>query len=129
MKKYKSDVGYIKHLEKEHKNKNDCGCGLGGGANKIIPKNLFDQRVEKLREKIKKIDTDIMMNVVRYDLKIDERELGDIPVSIREKIRGLIMENEFLKGQIKTQEDQIKLMKRQVNKCIESAGIHLEVRE
>lgn len=124
MKKYKTDGSYIKHLEREHKN--GCGCGVGGGR---LLKKDFDEKMERLREKIKKVDADIAMNVVRYDLKMNDRELEGIPVMIREKIRGLVMENEYLRGQIKGQEEQIKLMKRQVNKCIESAGIHLEVRE
>lgn len=125
LKKYKNVDSYVKHLAKIHR---DDKCGCGGSGKKLLP-NSFDQKMKRLREKIKQVDVDIDMDAITYGLRIDEKELRDLPLYLREKIRGLVMENEFLKGTIKNQEDQIKLMKKQVDKCIESAGVHLVVRE
>ena len=120
--KFRSDNNYLKHLEKNHENQ-DCGCQ--GGGKKM--KN-FENVLKNAKEKIDKIESNIQMNSITYGLKIHKKDLDKIPLPLKEKIKSIGLENEFLKGTIKAQEKQIRLMKTQIDKCIKSIGIHYEIK-
>lgn len=135
-KKYSNYRNYIKHLEREHKNALGCGCGMNGGdinlkklEKRKILNDDFDEKIDNIRNNLKKIQTGINMNAITYDLKLGKKDLESIPLPIREKIKHLVLENEFLKGNLHSQEQQINLMKRQINKCIDNIGVHLRISE
>jgi len=139
-KKCKNDNTYLDHLEKIHKN-NDCGCDnvkKGGapkkgqmffkGADKEQMEN-FEKILKDARNKIEKIDSNMQMNAVKYGLKLGKKDIEKIPLPVREKIKSLLMENEYMKGVVKAQENQIKIMKKHIDKCIDSVGFHYVVKK
>jgi hypothetical protein len=129
----KTDREFLEHLEHKHKN-DDCGCGeqKGGKIFKGLDRDSMDN-FEKIlldaRSKMEKVEMDMKMNAVEYGLKLGKRDMEKIPLPVREKIRGILMENDYLKGVIKGQSSQIKMMKRQVDKCIDSVGFHYVIRK
>jgi len=125
-KKLRDHNEFMDHLEKVHKN-DDCNCGQAGG--KILrDMNNFENKLVKVRDKIKKVEENMKMDAIQYGLKIGKRDVNKMPIEIREKVKSLLLENEYLKGSLKMQEKQINLMKRQINKCIDSVGIHYVIK-
>ena len=134
-KKCRDDSNYIKHLEKEHKN-DDCGCGEKSGGGKVIFKGADKEQMENFekilleaRDKIEKAEADIQMNAVKYGLKLGKKDIEKIPLPVREKIKGILMENEYLRGVIKGQDNQIKVMKKHIDKCIDNIGFQYVIRK
>ncbi len=138
-KKCKNDNDFLNHLEKIHKNE-DCGCGdenqEGGSKKKMLFKGVnkeqmdnFEKILKDAKNKIEKIDSNIQMNSLKYGLKIAKKDIDKIPEPIKEKIKSILLENEYLKGTIKAQENQIKIMKQHINKCIDSVGFQYVIKK
>ena len=120
-KKYKRLNNYIKHFESKH---NKCNCVGGGTKDKNMAK-VFEKAKKSIDKTMKQIEN----NTIEFglDINLNKKEIEKIPVELREKIKSLILENQYLKGTINTQDKQIKLMKRQIDTCIKSVGLHYSV--
>ena len=142
-KNFKTMDTYFSHIEKKHAKSLDCDCDKGGGAvKKIKVKNNKDLKKDKplskkemqsifnkARNDINNTLEQIELNSIQYGLKIDlnKKEINKIPKGIKDKVQSILMENEYLKGVIEAQENQIKLMKKQMDKCINNLGVHYSI--
>ena len=59
---------------------------------------------------------------------MNKKDFENVPVEVKEKISKLILENEYLKGLLSSQEKQIRLMKKQIEKCIGKSTIQYIVK-
>ena len=59
---------------------------------------------------------------------MNKRDFNKLPIELKEKINKLVMENEYLKGVLSSQEKQIRLLKKQVDKCITKSSIQYVVK-
>lgn len=131
----KNENEFLKHLEINHKNE-DCQCGdqKGGvdmvfkGADKEQMKN-FEMILKNARSKIEKVDKDMKMNAIKYGLKIGKKNADKLPEPVKDKIKNVLLENEYLKGMIKAQEKQIRIMKTHINKCIDTVDFSYVVKK
>ena len=125
---YKNTNMYLKHIEKELE-KVKCNCNKEGGKKVLLPKKkirvyhkskpktekemgrVFSKAKTILDETMKKIE----QNSVIYGIKnnMNKKDFENVPVEVKEKISKLILENEYLKGLLSSQEKQIRLMKKQ----------------
>jgi len=138
-KKLNNDFQYLEHLEKEHKNNNDCGCGKQTGGKIKIPKQnilknndiskKLKKTMENARKKIEKVEANVNTNAIAYGLKMDKKDFNEIPLPVREKVKSLLLENQYLRGVVAANEKQIKIMKRQVDKCIDNIGVHYTIKD
>ena len=55
-------------------------------------------------------------------LKMKKKELDKIPVDIRDKVKSVLLENQYLRGIIDGNNRQIQAMKKQVELCIRQIG-------
>jgi len=120
-KKCKDDLHYLKHLEEKHKNEN---CGCQGGGSKYLKNTL-----NKAKKRIEKAEKDLQMNAIKYNLKLTNQDISKLPPQIKEKMQNIALENEYLKGMIKSQEKQIRQMKTHIDKCINSIAIQYIVKK
>lgn len=134
-KKCKNDNDFISHLEKVHKN-DDCECGEKSGGGKVLFKGAdkeqmenFEKILKEAKNKVERIQANMQMNSLKYGLKLGKKDIDKIPLPVREKIKSLLMENEYMRGVVKAQENQIKLMKKQIDKCIDSVGFHYVIKK
>ena len=121
--KFKSERSYINHLEKKHKEEDDCGCdGIeGGGAPESM--SQLDKTIKRARKKVEDAEKSINMNALEFGLKMKKKELDNIPVNIRDKVKSVLLENQYLRGIIDGNNRQIQAMKKQVELCIMQIGI------
>jgi hypothetical protein len=123
--KFKSEKSYINHLEKKHKEDDDCGCdGVEGGG--APPKNAnmsqLEKSIERARKKVEDAEKSMNMNALEFGLKMKKKELDNIPVNIRDKVKSVLLENQYLRGIIDGNNKQIQAMKKQVELCIMQIG-------
>lgn len=121
--KFKSEKSYINHLEKKHKEEDDCGCdGVeGGGAPESM--SQLDKTIKRARKKVEDAEKSINMNALEFGLKMKKKELDNIPVNIRDKVKSVLLENQYLRGIIDGNNRQIQSMKKQVELCIMQIGV------
>jgi len=124
--KLKNDREYINHLEKKHKEEGDCGCDKGGsgcssgGGIKITTK--LEKTIERAKKKVEDAEKSMNMNALEFGLKMKKKELDKIPVDIRDKVKSVLLENQYLRGIIDGNNRQIQAMKKQVELCIMQIG-------
>jgi hypothetical protein len=53
-----------------------------------------------------------------------KKELDKIPVDVRDKVKNLLLENQYLRGVIDGNNKQIQIMKKQVELCITQFVMH-----
>jgi hypothetical protein len=133
--KFKNDENYIMHLEKKHKTENDCGCDgekVGGGncrsggtvlaSEETSGTTQLEKSIEKARKKVEMVEKSMNMNALEFGLKMKKKELDKIPVDVRDKVKNLLLENQYLRGVIDGNNKQIQIMKKQVELCISLAS-------
>jgi hypothetical protein len=127
--KFKNDKNYIMHLEKKHKTDNDCGCDgekVGGGTVRTSEETSgttqLEKSIEKARKKVEMVEKSMNMNALEFGLKMKKKELDKIPVDVRDKVKNLLLENQYLRGVIDGNNKQIQIMKKQVELCISLAS-------
>ena len=124
--KLKNDREYINHLEKKHKEEGDCGCDKGGsgcssgGGIKITTK--LEKTIERAKKKVEDAEKSMNMNALEFGLKMKKKELDKIPADIRDKVKSVLLENQYLRGIIDGNNRQIQAMKKQVELCIMQIG-------
>ena len=123
--KFKNEKSYMNHLEKKHKEDDDCGCdGVEGGG--APPKNAnmsqLEKSIERARKKVEDAEKSMNMNALEFGLKMKKKELDNIPVNIRDKVKSVLLENQYLRGIIDGNNRQIQAMKKQVELCIMQIG-------
>jgi len=64
----------------------------------------------------------INMNVLEFGLKMKKTELDKMPADIRDKVKSVLLENQYLRGIIDGNNRQIQAMKKQVELCIMQIG-------
>ena len=136
-KKYNNLIWYKKHIETKHLTKEECKCDSGGcigGGKKIrIKKNMGKYPVEKplSKEKMNKIfknaetKLDIIADEVHLEALLTEKSqkiFNTLPLNIQNKIKKLLLENEYLKGMVKSKNSEIKQLQKSLNKCINKIG-------
>jgi hypothetical protein len=62
------------------------------------------------------------MNALEFGLKMKKKELDKIPADIRDKVKSVLLENQYLHGIINGNNRQIQAMKKQVELCIMQIG-------
>ena len=123
--KLKNEREYINHLEKKHKEDDDCGCdGVEGGG--APPKNAnmsqLERSIERARKRVEDAEKSMNMNALEFGLKMKKKELDKIPTDIRDKVKSVLLENQYLRGIIDGNNRQIQAMKKQVELCIMQIG-------
>ena len=118
--KLKNEREYINHLEKKHKEKGDCGCDKGGSASGTKLENT----IKRARKKVEDAEKSMNMNALEFGLKMKKKELDKIPADIRDKVKSVLLENQYLRGIIDGNNKQILIMKKQVELCIRQIGTH-----
>jgi hypothetical protein len=122
--KLKNDREYINHLEKKHKEEGDCGCDKGGsgcsGGGDSGTK--LEKTIKRARKKVEDVEKSMNMNALEFGLKMKKKELDKIPVDIRDKVKSVLLENQYLRGIIDGNNRQIQAMKKQVELCIRQIG-------
>lgn len=109
-KKFKTNKNYFRHLGLKHSECNDqCGAGLSS--------KQFSKKLDDVLIKTKDIQKQIDVDSIVYDLKIGKKDVKDLSVETKNKIKDVVLENEYLKGVIDAQKKQIKTLERQMNKC------------
>ena len=122
--KLKDTKSYITHLEKKHKEEDDCGCdGIEGGAEPTTMSEL-EKSIERAKKKVANAEKSISMNALEFGLKIKKKDLDKIPDDVRDKVKNLLLENQYLRGVIDGNNKQILIMKKQVELCIRQIGVH-----
>jgi hypothetical protein len=118
-KKCRDHIDFLKHLEDVNKNSENCGCGKGGGRCISGGSKDFVDVFEKAKKRIEKAEADMQMNAIAYGLS--KKEIDKVPIVFRDKVKNLVLENEYLKGMLKAQEKQLIMMRKMVDKCINKA--------
>ena len=125
--KFKNDENYIMHLEKKHKEEGDCGCDddqVGGGGTSGTTTTQLEKSIERARKTVENAEKSMNMNALEFGLKMKKKELDKIPVDVRDKVKNLLLENQYLRGVIDGNNKQIQIMKKQVDLCIAQIGMH-----
>lgn len=123
--KLKNEKSYITHLEKKHKEEDDCGCdGISGGGTPPKKANMsqLEKTIERAKKKVEEAEKSINMNALEFGLKMKKTELEKIPADIRDKVKSVLLENQYLRGIIDGNNRQIHAMKKQVELCIMQIG-------
>ena len=124
--KLKNEREYINHLEKKHKEEGDCGCDKGGSGcssgGGIKTTTKLEKTIERARKKVEDAEKSMNMNALEFGLKMKKKELDKIPVDIRDKVKSVLLENQYLRGIIDGNNRQIQAMKKQVELCIMQIG-------
>jgi len=123
--KLKNEKSYITHLEKKHKEEDDCGCdGISGGGASPKKANMsqLEKTIERARKKVEDAEKSMNMNALEFGLKMKKTELEKIPANIRDKVKSVLLENQYLRGIIDGNNRQIQAMKKQVELCIMQIG-------
>ena len=123
--KLKNEKSYINHLEKKHKEEDDCGCdGVSGGGESM---SQLERSIERARKKVEDAEKSMNMNALEFGLKMNKKELDKIPVDVRDKVKNLLLENQYLRGVIDGNNKQIQIMKKHVDLCISLASPRLSL--
>jgi pyruvate/2-oxoacid:ferredoxin oxidoreductase beta subunit len=124
--KLKNEREYINHLEKKHKEEGDCGCDKGGSGcisgGGIKTTTKLEKTIKRARKKVEDVEKSMNMNALEFGLKMKKKELDKIPVDIRDKVKSVLLENQYLRGIIDGNNRQIQAMKKQVELCIMQIG-------
>ena len=124
--KLKNEREYINHLEKKHKEEGDCGCDKGGSGcssgGGIKTTTKLEKTIERARKKVEDAEKSMNMNALEFGLKMKKKELDKIPADIRDKVKSVLLENQYLRGIIDGNNRQIQAMKKQVELCIMQIG-------
>jgi hypothetical protein len=124
--KLKNEREYINHLEKKHKEDGDCGCDKGGSGcssgGGIKTTTKLENTIKRARKKVEDAEKSMNMNALEFGLKMKKKELDKIPVDIRDKVKSVLLENQYLRGIIDGNNRQIQAMKKQVELCIMQIG-------
>lgn len=118
--KFKNDRNYIIHLEKKHKENGDCGCDKEGGSSNNT--NQLEKSIKRAKKKVEDTEKSMNMNALEFGLKMKKNELDKIPSDIRDKVKSVLLENQYLRGIIDGNNRQIQAMKKQVELCIMQIG-------
>jgi len=112
------------HLEKKHKEKGDCGCDKGGSgcSSGGTPGIKLENTIKRARKKVEDAEKSMNMNALEFGLKMKKKELDKIPADIRDKVKSVLLENQYLRGIIDGNNKQIQTMKKQVELCIMQIG-------
>ena len=122
--KLKNEREYINHLEKKHKEEGDCGCDKGGSgcSSGGDSGTKLEKTIKRARKKVEDAEKSMNMNALEFGLKMKKKELDKIPVDIRDKVKSVLLENQYLRGIIDGNNRQIQAMKKQVELCIMQIG-------
>ena len=122
--KLKNEKNFINHLEKKHKEEGDCGCDKGGSgcSSGGASGTELEKTIERARKKVEDAEKSMNMNALEFGLKMKKKELDKIPVDIRDKVKSVLLENQYLRGIIDGNNRQIQAMKKQVELCIRQIG-------
>ena len=122
--KLKNEKSYITHLEKKHKEEGDCGCDKGGSgcSSGGDSGTKLEKTIKRARKKVEDAEKSMNMNALEFGLKMKKKELDKIPVDIRDKVKSVLLENQYLRGIIDGNNRQIQAMKKQVELCIMQIG-------
>jgi len=124
--KLKNEREYINHLEKKHKEEGDCGCDKGGSGcssgGGIKTTTKLEKTIERARKKVEDAEKSMNMNALEFGLKMKKKELDKIPADIRDRVKSVLLENQYLRGIIDGNNRQIQAMKKQVELCIMQIG-------
>ena len=122
--KLKNDREYINHLEKKHKEEGDCGCDKGGSgcSSGGATGTKLENTIKRARKKVEDAEKSMNMNALDFGLKMKKKELDKIPADIRDKVKSVLLENQYLRGIIDGNNRQIQAMKKQVELCIMQIG-------
>ena len=124
--KLKNEREYINHLEKKHKEVGDCGCDKGGSGcssgGGIKTTTKLENTIKRARKKVEDAEKSMNMNALEFGLKMKKKELDKIPADIRDKVKSVLLENQYLRGIIDGNNRQIQAMKKQVELCIMQIG-------
>ena len=122
--KLKNEREYINHLEKKHKEEGDCGCDKGGSgcSSGGDSGTKLEKTIKRAKKKVEDAEKSMNMNALEFGLKMKKKELDKIPVDIRDKVKSVLLENQYLRGIIDGNNRQIQAMKKQVELCIRQIG-------
>ena len=122
--KLKNEKNFINHLEKKHKEKEDCGCDKGGSgcSGGGASDTKLENTIKRARKKVEDAEKSMNMNALEFGLKMKKKELDKIPADIRDKVKSVLLENQYLRGIIDGNNRQIQAMKKQVELCIMQIG-------
>lgn len=124
--KLKNEREYINHLEKKHKEEGDCGCDKGGSgcssSEGIKTTTKLENTIKRARKKVEDAEKSMNMNALEFGLKMKKKELDKMPADIRDKVKSVLLENQYLRGIIDGNNRQIQAMKKQVELCIMQIG-------
>jgi hypothetical protein len=122
--KLKNEREYINHLEKKHKEEGDCGCDKGGSgcSSGGDSGTKLEKTIKRARKKVEDAEKSMNMNALEFGLKMKKKELDKIPSDIRDKVKSVLLENQYLRGIIDGNNRQIQAMKKQVELCIMQIG-------
>ena len=123
--KLKNEREYINHLEKKHKEKGDCGCDKGGSgcSGGGASGTKLENTIKRAKKKVEDAEKSMNMNALEFGLKMKKKELDKIPSDIRDKVKSVLLENQYLRGIIDGNNRQIQAMKKQVELCIMQIGV------
>ena len=109
-KKFKTDKNYFRHLGLKHQNCNgQCGAGLST--------KQFSKKLDDVLLKTKEIKKQIDLDSIVFDLKIGKKDIKDLSLETKSKIKDVVLQNEYLKGIVDSQKKQIKMLEKQIDKC------------
>lgn len=129
-KEYKYLKCYIKHVESKHGD--NCECKQDGGAKKLkvkkskypvpkpIPKNKMNKVFTNADDKIKSIEKNVALESLLTDKT--QNTFNMLPIYMQDRLRKLLLENEYLKGMLKSKNLQIRELQKNINKCIDNIG-------
>ena len=122
--KLKNEREYINHLEKKHKEEGDCGCDKGGSgcSSGGDSGTKLEKTIKRARKKVEDAEKSMNINALEFGLKMKKKELDKIPADIRDKVKSVLLENQYLRGIIDGNNRQIQAMKKQVELCIMQIG-------
>ena len=122
--KLKNEKNFINHLEKKHKEKEDCGCDKGGSScsGGGASDTKLENTIKRARKKVEDAEKSMNMNALEFGLKMKKKELDKIPADIRDRVKSVLLENQYLRGIIDGNNKQIQAMKKQVELCIMQIG-------
>ena len=83
---------------------------------------MLENTIKRARKKVEDAEKSMNMNALEFGLKMKKKELDKIPVDIRDKVKSVLLENQYLRGIIDGNNRQIQAMKKQVELCIMQIG-------
>ncbi len=87
-----------------------------------LPLIYLKMKSGERKKKVEDAEKSMNMNALEFGLKMNKKELDNIPVNIRDKVKSVLLENQYLRGIIDGNNRQIQAMKKQVELCIMQIG-------